>query len=55
MIIEEVAESPLPFDKFKIDARGGYLQNLAESISCFEQEIIEAVNRRQVEGAMMLK
>ena len=55
--MEEGADPPLPFDEFKndIDTRGGYLQKLAESISCFEQEIIEAVNRRQMEGAMMLK
>ena len=55
--MEEGADPPLPFDEFKndIDTRGGYLQKLAESISCFKQEIIEAVNRRQMEGAMMLK
>ena len=55
--MEEGADPPLPFDEFEndIDARGGYLQKLAESINCFEQEIIEVVNRRQIEGVMMLK
>ena len=57
LIMAEGVEPPLPFDEFKneIDTRGGYLQKLAESISCFEQEIVQAVNRRQMEGAMMLK
>ena len=57
LIMEEGADPPLPFDEFKndIDTRGGYLQNLAESISCFEQEIIEVFNKRQIERAIVLK
>ena len=57
LTMEEGVEPPLEYDKFKneIDTRGGYLQKLAESISCFEHEIVQAVNRRQTEGALMLK
>ena len=57
LMMDEDIEPPLQFDEFKneIDTRGGYLQKLAESISCFEQEIVQAVNRRQMEGAMMSK
>ena len=54
--IEEGSESPLDFEEFKndIDTRGGYLQQLAESVACFEKEIVEAVKRRQMEGLAML-
>ena len=57
LIMEEGVEPPLPFEDFKseIDTRGGYLQNLAQSASCFEQEITQAVQRRQMEGLMVLK
>jgi hypothetical protein len=57
LIMEEGVEPPLPFEDFKdnIDTRGGYLQSLAKSVSCFEQEITQAVQRRQVEGLMVLK
>ena len=55
--IAEGSDPPLELDEFKddIDTRGGYLQGLAESISCFEQEITQAVERRQMEGAVMLE
>ena len=55
--IAEGSGPPLELDEFKddIDTRGGYLQGLAESISCFEQEITQAVERRQMEGAVMLE
>ena len=57
LIMEEGVQPPLPFEDFKneIDTRGGYLQNLARSISCFEQEITHAVQKRQMEGLMVLK
>ena len=57
LTMEEGVEPPLPFDEFKndIDTRGGYLQKLAETVSCFEQEIRQAVERRQMEGLMILK
>jgi hypothetical protein len=57
LIMEEGVEPPLPFDDFKdqIDTRGGYLQRLAMSASCFEKEISQAVQRRQAEGLIMLK
>ena len=57
LTMAEGAEPPLEYDEFKneIDTRGGYLQRLAESVSCFEHEIVQAVNRRQTEGALMLK
>ena len=56
LIMEEGVEPPLPFEEFKndIDTRGGYLQDLAESISCFEQEVTKAVHRRQMEGNVVL-
>ena len=42
--MDEGVELPLEFEEFKheIDTRGGYLQRLAKSISCFEQEITQA-------------
>ena len=57
LIMTEGAEAPLEFDEFKeaIDTRGGYLQRLAMSVSCFEQEVVHAVKKRQAEGLMMLK
>jgi hypothetical protein len=57
LIMEEGVEPPLPFEDFKdsIDTRGGYLQSLAKSVNCFEQEITQAVKRRQLEGLMVLK
>jgi hypothetical protein len=57
LTMDEGVDPPLPFDEFKseIDTRGGYLQELAESVSCFEQEITQAVQRRQMEGLMVLK
>jgi Integrase zinc binding domain/RNase H-like domain found in reverse transcriptase len=57
LIMEEGVEPPLPFDDFKetIDTRGGYLQCLAQSVSCFEKEITQAVERRQMEGLMALE
>ena len=57
LIMEEGVEPPLPFDDFKgeIDTRGGYQQNLAQSVSCFGQEITRAVKQRQIEGLMMLE
>ena len=55
--ISEGSEPPLGFEAFKndIDTRGGYLQELAWSVTCFEKEIAQAVERRQMEGLMMLK
>ena len=55
--IIEGSPPPLELEEFKdqIDTRGGYLQRLAASISCFEQEITQAVDRRRLEGAIMLK
>ena len=55
--IAEGSEPPLKMGEFKdqIDTRGGYLQQLATTTSCFEQEISQAVERRQVEGLMILK
>jgi hypothetical protein len=57
LIMEEGVEPPLLFDDFKdeIDTRGGYLQQLAASASCFEKEITQAVQRRQAEGLIMLQ
>ena len=57
LTMEEGVEPPLPFEEFKndIDTRGGYLHNMAESVGCFEQEITQAVQRRQLEGIMILK
>ena len=57
LTMDEGVQLPLEFDEFKheIDTRGGYLQQLAKSISCFEQEITQAVERRQMEGFMILK
>ena len=55
LIMEEGVEPPLPFEDFKdaIDTRGGYLQCLAKTVSCFEQEVAQAVHRRQMEGFIM--
>ena len=57
LTMEEGVEPPLPFDEFKnsIDTRGGYLQNLAKSVGCFEKEITQAAHQRQMEGSMILK
>ena len=57
LIMDEGVKPPLPFDEFKndIDTRGGYLQSLASSVSCFEKEITQAVQQRQKEGLMILK
>ena len=56
-MMDEGVDPPLSFDEFKneIDTRGGYLQRLADSVNCFEQEITQAVQRRQTEGLMILK
>jgi hypothetical protein len=53
--ISEGSEPPLEFDEYKnaIDTRGGYLQELAMSTSCFEKEINRAVDQRQKEGHMI--
>ena len=52
----EGSEPPLEFEEFKadIDTRGGYLQGLAQSVSCFKKEIALATKERQIEGLMML-
>ena len=57
LTMNEGVEPPLELDEFKndIDTRGGYLQRLAESANCFEQEITQAVQKRQMEGLMVLK
>ena len=55
--IAEGSEPPLELDKFKdeIDTRGGYLHKMAMSINCFEQEVAQAVERKQTEGLILLK
>ena len=55
--IAEGSEPPLEFEEFKgkIDTRGGYLQQLAQSVSCFETEMAIAVKQRQLEGLAMLQ
>ena len=55
--ITEGTELPLEFDDYKekIDTRGGFLQSLAISVNCFEQEIVQAVAKRQAEGLAKLK
>jgi hypothetical protein len=55
--MEEGSEPPIEYEVFKdkIDTRGGYLQHLARSVSCFEKEVAEATKERQTEGLMMLK
>ena len=55
--IAEGSEPPLELDEFKdkIDTRGGYLQELAASVNCFEQEIAQAVEQRQMEKFLKLK
>ena len=57
LMMEEGVDPPLPFEEFRndIDTRGGYLQGLATSVSCFEQEITQAVQHRQMEGQAILK
>jgi hypothetical protein len=57
LTMEEGVEPPLPFEEFKheIDTRGGYLQSLAKSVNCFEQEITHAVQQRQTEGFMIVE
>ena len=52
--MEEGVEPPLEFEDFKnvIDTRGGYLQHLATSINCFEQEVVKVVKKRQLEEAI---
>jgi hypothetical protein len=54
--IEEGSELPLEFEEFKndIDTRGGYLQKLAGSVTDFEKEVTQAVERRQMEGLILL-
>src|SRR6202789_280427 len=56
MTMMEGAEAPLELESFKdeIDSRGGYLQDLAQSVDCFKKEIAQAVEERQIEGLMML-
>ena len=53
--IAEGSEPPLELDEFKndIDTRGGYLQKLALSVSCFEVEVAQAIKDRQLEEQMM--
>ena len=53
--IAEGSAPPLDLEEFKndIDTRGGYLNVLASSVSCFEQEVAQAVKRRQLESQML--
>lgn len=46
---------PLEYDEFKneIDTRGGYLQQLALTVGCFEQEVEKAAARCQAESLML--
>jgi len=55
--IVEGSEPPLEFEKFKeeIDTRGGYLLQLARSVSCFSNEVVRAVGQRQLEGRALLE
>ena len=57
LCIVEGSEPPLEFEKFKeeIDNRGGYLHQLAKSVSCFANEVVRAVRQRQLEGRAMLE
>src|ERR1700675_4133133 len=57
LTIEEGAEPPLELEEFKeqIDTRGGYLQELAESVNCLEREVSQAIERRQTENLELLK
>ena len=53
--IPEGSDPPLELDEFKddIDTRGGYLQRLALSVSCFDVEVAQAIKNRQVEEQML--
>ena len=53
--IEYGSEAPLEFDKFKdnIDTRGGYLQQIAQSVKCFKFEEDTAITRRGLEKKMI--
>ena len=44
LVIAEGSEVPLEFDEFKnnIDTRGGYFQQLAQSVECFKTEMEQA-------------
>jgi hypothetical protein len=55
--ITEDSDPPLPFEEFKsvIDTRGGYFQHLAQSVSCFEKEISEAMENREAERQLVRK
>ena len=57
LTIEEGAEPPLELEEFKdqIDTRGGYLQELAISVNCFEREVSQAIERRQTENLELIK
>jgi hypothetical protein len=48
---------PLEYNDFKseIDSRGGYIQTLADSVKCFEEELARAKRDRQEEEAMIYR
>ena len=50
--ITEGSPAPLEFDTFKQDTRGGYLQAMASSVTCFRQELDRAERERESEQSM---
>ena len=55
LVIAEGATEPLELDEFKeeIDMQGGYLQNLAKSVTCFSKEIEKARSQCIIEKDML--
>ena len=55
LTMDEGVKPPLPYNEFKndIDARGGYMLPLAESVDCFKIELAQANQRRQMEGLVI--
>ena len=55
--VAEGSELPLEFDEFRneIDTRGGYLHTLALSVSCFEKEVSQAIEKKRLEHQLVLK
>jgi hypothetical protein len=54
-VMTEGAPAPLEFEDFKheIDSRGGYLQMLATTVDCFQQELERAKRDRDMEASMI--
>ena len=55
IVLTEGAPAPLEFEDFKndIDSRGGYLQTLAKTVSCFKQEMERAKRDHEMEKVMI--